>query len=44
MSASGDQSLVPQNGSSITPLAHQEVRYRAAPTWARARAQVGAAL
>ena len=36
MSKSGDQSLVPQRGSSITPLAHQEVRYRAAPTWARA--------
>ena len=36
MSRSDDQSLVPQRGSSITPLAHQEVRYRAAPTWTRA--------
>ena len=36
MSTPDDQSLVPQAGSSISPLEHQEVRYRAAPTWARA--------
>jgi len=36
MSTPDDQSLVPQSGSSISPLEHQEVRYRAAPTWARA--------
>ena len=36
MSTPDDQSLAPQSGGSITPLEHQEVRYRAAPTWARA--------
>ena len=36
MSTPDDQSLAPQSGSSIAPLEHQEVRYRAAPTWARA--------
>ena len=36
MSRSEDQSPVPQRGSSITPLVHQEARYRAAPTWTRA--------
>ena len=35
MSTPDDQFLVPQRGSSITPLEHQEVLYRAAPTWAR---------
>ena len=36
MSTLDDQSLAPQPGSSISPLEHQDVRYRAAPTWARA--------
>ena len=35
MSTPDDRFLVPQSGSSITPLEHQEVLYRAAPTWAR---------
>ena len=36
MSTPDDQSKVPQPGNSITPLEHQDVRCRAAPTWTRA--------
>ena len=36
MSTPDDQSKVPQPGNSITPLEHQDVLYRAAPTWTRA--------
>lgn len=31
-----DSALTPPQPGAITPLEHQEVRYRAAPTWARA--------
>ena len=36
MSTPDDQSKVPQPRNSITPLEHEVVRYRAAPTWTRA--------
>ena len=36
MSTPDEQTKVPQPGNWITPLEHQDVRYRAAPTWTRA--------
>ena len=30
-----DSAIVPSPGGSLQPLAHQEVRYKAAPTWTR---------
>ena len=30
-----ESAIVPSPGGSLKPLAHQEVRYKAAPTWTR---------